>query len=842
MTASMPRTDRRAPTGRVEAGPGGRFRGRTVAAGATVLLCAACGRDIDLLEPAPFPADPEVFIDDFGPSVAYAAFAGSKVDALGIEYEEVYRGTAALRFTVPSTDDPSGGFAGGAFFSTVPRDLTGFDALTFWAKATTAAPLNTVGIGNDNTGTSRYPVTMDGLALSTRWTRYAIPIPLPSKLSRERGLFQLADATEFDVGYTIYLDDVRFERLGTIINPRPALRTRTVHGEVGGTLAIDAVPVTFDVNGEDRTVIASRHYFTFSSSDEGVASVGPDGDIALVGTGTATITAALGATTASGAVTVIVTEPPKEAAPTPPVPAEDVISLFSDAYDDVRVDTWSAEWDAADVEDVEIAGNPTKKYTNLAFAGVEFTSSPIDATPMTHLHVDLWTPDADAFRIKLVDFGADGVFGGNDDSEHEITLDPASTPPIAPGVWNTLDIPLRAFGGLAGRGHLAQLIISGASPTVYLDNIFFFRTELSVPTEPAPTPVHAAEDVISLFSDAYDDVTVDTWSAEWDQADVEDVEIEGDGVKRYTNLVFAGIEFTSETVDATDMNHFGMHVWTPDETADAAFRVKLVDFGADGEFGGDDDSEHEVTISSGDGLATGEWVRLDLALADFTGLAARENLAQLIISGDPTTVFVDNVYFFSAMPTAPTRPAPTPEDAAADVISLFSDAYTDATVDTWSAEWDQADVTDVEIAGDAAKKYTNLVFAGIEFTSSTLNVAGMTHFRMDIWTPDETSAAAFRVKLVDFGADGAYDGGDDSEHEVTIGAADGLVAGAWVRLDLPLADFTGLDETEHLAQLIISGDPNTVYVDNIYFRRPASGPREGDTNLPITNRPTGETH
>ena len=143
--------------------------------------------------------------------------------------------------------------------------------------------------------------------------------------------------------------------------------------------------------------------------------------------------------------------------------------------------------------------------------------------------------------------------------------------------------------------------------------------------------------------------------------------------------------------------------------------------------------------------------------------------------------------------------------------------------DTWSAEWDQADVEDVEIAGDGVKKYTNLVFAGIEFTSETVDAAEMTHFRMDIWTPDETAAAVFKVKLVDFGANGVYDGGgDDSEHEVTITAGEGLATAAWVRLDLPLADFTGLAATEHLAQMIISGDPNTVYVDNVYFRRPAS--------------------
>ena len=97
------------------------------AALAVLVLCPACLRDLDTLEPAPFPAEPEVFYDAFGPTVQFSAFGGSKVDALDIEYDEVYRGTAALKFTIPAPTDPSGGYAGGVFFATMPRDLTGFD-------------------------------------------------------------------------------------------------------------------------------------------------------------------------------------------------------------------------------------------------------------------------------------------------------------------------------------------------------------------------------------------------------------------------------------------------------------------------------------------------------------------------------------------------------------------------------------------------------------------------------------------------------------------------------------------------------------------------------------------
>ena len=43
--------------------------------------------------------------------------------------------------------------------------------------------------------------------------------------------------------------------------------------------------------------------------------------------------------------------------------------------------------------------------------------------------------------------------------------------------------------------------------------------------------------------------------------------------------------------------------------------------------------------------------------------------------------------------------------------------------------------------------------------------------------------------------------------------------GTWVALDIPLSDFTGLTTTGHLAQLIISGDPNVIYIDNVLLHK-----------------------
>jgi hypothetical protein len=521
---------------------------------------------------------------------------------------------------------------------------------------------------------------------------------------------------------------------------------------------------------------------------------------------------------------------PTVAASTPTRDPADVISLFSDAYSNVTVDTWRTPWSSAELEDVEIAGNATKKYSNLDFVGIETVANQVNASEMTHIHLDVWSPDFTFFGIKLVDFGADGAFGGGDDVEHQVDFDMP-----AQGQWVSLDIPLSDFVGLTTRNNLAQYILVGrptGTTSVFVDNVYFYKQQGggTEPTVAAPTPTRDASKVISLFSDAYSNVTVDTWRTPWSSAELTDVEIAGNPTKKYSNLDFVGIETVANQIDISAMTHVHMDIWSPDFTL---FGIKLVDFGADGAFGGGDDVEHQIDI---DMPAQGQWVSLDIPLSNFVGLTTRQNIAQYILVGRPVgtnTVFVDNFYFYNneSGPTEPTVAAPTPTREAAKVISLFSDAYDDVAVDTWRTPWSSAELTDVEIEGNATKKYSNLDFVGIETVANQIDISAMTHVHMDIWSPDFT---LFGIKLVDFGADGAFGGGDDVEHQIDI---DMPAQGQWVSLDIPLADFVGLTTRQNMAQYILVGRPvgaNTVFVDNFYFYddRPNST-RDLDLNTSI---------
>ncbi len=797
---------------------------------AAATFLAACERDTSVLEPAPFPNAAAVFEDAFAPGVDFQAFGGSKTDALTVDASVKRTGAASLKVTVPAPGNASGGYAGGAFVSSVPRSLTGYNALTFWVRASITAKLDVAGLGNDNTGTSRFSAERREIDVSPTWTKVILPIPASARLTAERGLFFFAEGPENGAGYDLWFDDVKFEQLTDLGTPAPAIPTQTLTQEVGNTVNIVGTTVAYGTGAGAITMSAAPGYYTFVSSNPAVATVNDVGVITAVSVGTTNITATLGSTPATGTITLRTAAAPTTAAPTPTRPAADVISLFSNAYPNVPVDTWSAGFDQADVADVNIAGNATKKYTNLVFSAAEFITTTVNASAMTHLHMDVYVYDAASFKVKLVDFGANNAFGGGDDSEHELALTPTTTPAVVANAWNSFDIPLTAFAGLRARSNLAQLILVASSPTVYLDNIYFFRTAAppaSAPSSPAPTPTRAAGSVVSLFSNAYSNRAVDTWSADWDQADVADVKVGTDDVKRYTNFTFAGIEFISSKVNATALTGLHLDLWTPDATvAPAEFKVKLVDFGANGAFGGGDDVEHELSITRANtaSFTTGTWISLDLPFTSFPGLTTRGNLAQLIISGTLRTVFLDNVYFYgtAAPPTVPATAAPAPTFAASNVLSLFSNAYTNSAVDTWSASWDQADLSDIRIGNDDVKRYTNMVFAGVEFITTRANATNFTHFSFDLWTPDATTAGkVFRVKLVDFGANGAFGGGDDSEHEITLTGTStpALATGSWTRLNIPLSAFTGLRARSNLAQLIFSGDLATIYIDNVLFYR-----------------------
>lgn len=466
--------------------------------------------------------------------------------------------------------------------------------------------------------------------------------------------------------------------------------------------------------------------FTYESGNTNVATISGT-TVTVVGAGTSVITARQAAAGSYGAgsttATLVVSyPPPATAATTPTRPANSVISLFSGAYTDVAGTDWFPNWSQSTVvTDVMIAGNETKRYENLNYQGVQF-ASPIDASNMTNLHLDLWTPNCTAFDVFLINAG--GV-------EQSVTLNPTLNG------WNSYDILLSQYPAI-NKSAIIQFKFVGTpdgTSTVYYDNLYFWK--------PANAPT------LTGFS--------------------------------VPAKVVGDAPFT--LTPPTSTNNPATFTYNSGNTNVATI------------------SGNTVTIV---GAGTSVITATQAASGGFSSASVN---ATLVVSFAPPA---------TAAPNPPLRNAP-------DVISLFSDAYTNVPGTDWFPNWGQSTtVADVNIAGNATKKYEFLNYQGVQF-ANPIDASGMTRLHVDVWTPNCT---AFEVFLINPGP---------VEQAFTINP----VAG-WNTIDIPLSHYTNIN-LNNIIQFKLVGTPfgtSTVYLDNFYFYKQTNAPVIGVTQ-PTCSTATG---
>jgi hypothetical protein len=228
-------------------------------------------------------------------------------------------------------------------------------------------------------------------------------------------------------------------------------------------------------------------------------------------------------------------------------------------------------------------------------------------------------------------------------------------------------------------------------------------------------------------------------------------------------------------------------------------------------------------------ISTGQWNSYDIPLTDFTGVSMAD-IFQLKFDGGkgttPSKIFVDNIYFYKTggSSTGPTEAAPTPPSRnAADVVSIYSDAYSDIAFDNFDAGWCGGPaVTGVTIAGDnTLKKNAGIVCHGIDFSSRRQDLSAFTHIHFDFYTNDtDLTGDVFNVKLVDF----AGGNSEVSALEVNIntGTVPGIEAGVWVSVDIDITALGGVVAgsltRSDVAQIgITTANLTNVWYDNIYL-------------------------
>jgi len=481
---------------------------------------------------------------------------------------------------------------------------------------------------------------------------------------------------------------------------------------------------------------------------------------------------------------------PTVAAPTPAVPAADVISVFSDAYTDLAGTNFNPGWGQTTVVTTEeIGGNFMLKYDNFNYQGTEFAGAQ-DLSSMDYMHIDMWTPNATVVKVTPISAST----GEN----------LAYLAPITLESWNSYDIPLADFAGVS-MADIIQLKFDGqegVTPSIiYLDNIYFYSgTTPSTPTVAAPDPTQNAADVISIYSDTYTDLTGTNFNPGWGQTTIVTFEdIGGNSMMKYDVFNYQGTELAAPQ-DLSAMDYMHLDMWTADATV-----VKVTPISAT-------TGEHLVSITP---ITSGSWNSYDIPVGDFTGVSMAD-IFQLKFDGQegltPSTIYLDNIYFYSSAPTSPTVAAPDPTQNTADVVSIYSDSYTDLTGTNFNPGWGQTTIVTFEdIGGNNMMKYDVFNYQGTELAGPQ-DLSAMDFMHIDMWTADATV-----VKVTPISA-------TTGEHLFSLTP---ITSGSWNNYDIPVTDFTGVSMAD-IFQLKFDGQegvtPSTIYLDNIYFYNDGTAP------------------
>lgn len=625
----------------------------TLLLGLVFIVSVNCERDLsDDATLATYSKTAEIFIDDFVEMGTdfYFPYGDSKFTSFSVDRSMGYNSNASIRIDVPNDVDPDGTYAGGIFrIDGAGRNLTDYDALTFWAKSSQGVTIGEFGFGEDFFP-NKYIATIANVSVGTSWTKYIIPIPDASKLVQERGMFRFAAGTQGTngSGYTFWIDEIKFEKLGTIAHPRPAIANgtdKTIDTFIGVTIPINSLKETFNLgSGVNLDVIPAAGYYVFKTSNPSVATVTENGQIIVVGTGNAIITGNIGGTlnTATNefeggvdSVDSIIINSLGDfvLAPIPTRNPNSVISIFSDAYTNVPIDFYNGYWQPYQTTlsaDFNINGDNILNYTNFNFVGNKFSNPTVDATQKSNLHLNMYIPGQVPsnldFLITIRDFGPDQEDGGGDDTFQQVFFNASH---FTANTWSTLEIPLT----LVNKNNIGLIIyenVNGSSLTnFYLDNIYFYEvpTVPVVPPTAAPTPTVPAANVISVFSDAYTNVGAN-YNPNWGQATtVSQVPIAGNNTLRYTNLNYQGLQLNNSQ-NVSGMTHLHIDYYTANSSQLNAYIIST----------GPVEKAKALAVPTSSG-----WVSLEIPLTDFSPVNLSD-IIQFKFDGNGT-IFLDNIYF-----------------------------------------------------------------------------------------------------------------------------------------------------------------------------------------------------
>ena len=349
------------------------------------------------------------------------------------------------------------------------------------------------------------------------------------------------------------------------------------------------------------------------------------------------------------AVLVLFSSPTSQA-PIPNIGANDTV-LYSDTtgggfYYYIADPYWCTPDDK-----ISISGSEIIVVQN-NFIGYEFLPKLADLSGYAYVKISFFLDSntTHSLKLKLVDFGTNGVYGGGDDSEHEVQLYGYSR-----GSWNTVTYNLQyLWGQNMNLDNVSQMFLTSTDTTknIWVDNIYFTKGNLP---SPLPTPYTYAKPTVNadvpnietgdivLYSNESGGTSVDLIWKWWCRNKDDKIFINDNSIlvmdafsipNEYDHV---GYEFSPVNIDASNLSTMDLAIWSEDSTS---CKIKLVDWGLGGTHGYGDDTEDEKTVT----ISPGEWNYVSLDLATFT--MNKASISQLIISPqEDTRIFVDNILF-----------------------------------------------------------------------------------------------------------------------------------------------------------------------------------------------------
>lgn len=170
----------------------------------------------------------------------------------------------------------------------------------------------------------------------------------------------------------------------------------------------------------------------------------------------------------------------------------------------------------------------------------------------------------------------------------------------------------------------------------------------------------------------------------------------------------------------------------------------------------------------------------------------------VVVTAEDLTTIVTYHILFALQPSA----APSPTINEANVISVYSDAFSANIATNLNPAWGQSTVfSEIQIDGNNTLKYAGLNYQGIDYTS--VDVSKLEYVHLDYFTND---ASALEFYLI-AGGENYYD----------IEAELGITPGEWVSVDIPLSYYSAAGRDLSAAYQFKTTGNGTVFLDNLYF-------------------------